>query len=140
MSKNKGVEEILNAEVEKRVNTKFLMMVQDESDKKAFEKIENLKNVELPLLYAANVEPKIKQLISLARDNAIKMIKGPWSVTCNICGLNLEAELTSKGIADFLSTGYILIKCSNQSCRNNIKVSLEDLISIYLTKERIRFA
>lgn len=39
------VEEILNAEVEKRVNTEFLRRVQVESDKKALEKIENLKKL-----------------------------------------------------------------------------------------------
>jgi hypothetical protein len=138
MSLPNKVEEILHAEVEKRVNTEFLMRVQAESDKKASEKFENLKNVEWPSWYALNVEPTVRQLESLARENALEMIEGPWSVTCNICGLNQEARLTAQGVARLLKTGKVNIECSN--CKNKIQLSFEDLISTHLTKQSIRFA
>jgi len=71
-------------------------------------------------------------------ENALKMMEGPWSFTCNICGVNLQREITAKGIADLLSIGYVLIECSE--CKNKSMASLEDLISAHLTKEHTRFA
>lgn len=138
------VEKMLKADVDKRITNEFLRRVEAESDKKASEKLEALKNIEWPRWYSSNVQPKIAQLESLILGNVFKMLQEPRPITCDKCGMRFgDFELTSNGIDDLIRTGYVEIECQNTDCtdsflfstwRHKIKISLSDLISNYLTE------
>ncbi len=137
------VEKILNSEVNKRIDDEFMRRIEDKSDKKALEKLEILKTNEWPRWYNSNIEPKVARLEGLIRDNSLKMLKGPWTITCDKCGLKFgDIELTSEGIGDIIRTGNVEIECQNPNCtdssllstwKHKVKVSLNNLIATYVT-------
>lgn len=135
------VEEIINSEVDRRVDAKFLERVEESSELKALEKLEHLKSVEWPSWYRLNVEPKIRELEDKISTNAIKLLKGPWSITCNQCGGGQSIEFTQQGIESLLRNGYVEVECENPNCvdsslfskrRHKIKIPLTDLIATCL--------
>jgi rubrerythrin len=133
------VEEILNLEVSKRINTEFLRRVEEESERKANEKLEKLKSTEWLRWYKVVVEPRILQLESQIRYNAIKTLEGPWIITCDKCGTKFQVVLPTEGVEELLRGGSLMIECQNPNCidsmlffssRHKIKVTLKELIEL----------
>jgi len=125
--------------VRKRVNAEFLRRVEEESERKANEKLEKLKSTEWLRWYKVVVEPRILQLESQIRYNTIKTLEGPWIITCDKCGTKFQVVLTTEGVEELLREGSLTIECQNPNCtdsilfsssRHKIKVTLKELIEL----------
>lgn len=75
-----------------------------------------MKRIEWPRSYADIVEPKIAQLEALVRVNALSLLRGVWTITCDKCHQNFEITLTAEGIGNLLSLKYMDIECQNPNC------------------------
>jgi len=134
---SKKVKEIINSEVEKRLNSEFQRRVQEESDRKASAQLKQMMEIEWPKWYKMNIEPKIIELERKINENVIFLLRGPWLITCDKCGMKQAVELTPERMEILLRNGYVLIECQNPNCidliwRHKINISLRDLISYYL--------
>jgi len=110
------IEEILSSEVKRRIDAEFLRRVEEESSRKAIEKLEKLKSVEWPNWYKVNIEPRILQLESQIRSNIMGLLKGEWIVKCDKCGTQFRITLTAEGLETLLRRGSILVECPNTKC------------------------
>jgi hypothetical protein len=63
------------------------------------------------------VEPRIKEPEDKISMNAIKLLKGPWSITCNQCGGEQSIEFAHQRIESLLRSGYVEVECENPNCR-----------------------
>jgi chromosome segregation ATPase len=133
------VEEVLNSEVKRRVDAEFLRRVEEESSRKALEELERLKSVEWPSWYRAVVEPRILQLESQMRNNAVRALEGLWILTCDKCGTKFQVRLTAQGMEELLKGGSMTIECPNPNCvdsfllfssRHKVSVTLKELIEL----------
>lgn len=137
------VKEILDREVERRINVEFMRRVEEESERKALEKLKHLKEVEWPKWFRANVEPRVRELENKIYSNVFKLLRGPWTITCDRCGSKRRVEFTPQGVKELLRNGYIYVECTNPECmdllfilpvRHKIRVELKNLISYYVTR------
>jgi hypothetical protein len=142
---DKKVKEIIDSEIERRMDAEFTKRVEEESNRKANEKLEELKEIELPIWYNTYVEPRIMQLEAKIKDNALKALEGPWNITCDRCKTKLSVKINAYSIEYLLSKGYIEIECVNPNCldislfsnsRHKITVNLRNIIQLYLTHEQ----
>lgn len=53
----------------------------------------------------ANIQPRIAELERKVSENALQLLKGPWTFTCEGCGTKFDDELTSFGIEGLLPKG-----------------------------------
>jgi len=116
------VEKLISSEVDRRLDDEFRSRVEQESDRKASEKLEDLKVVEWPKWHTEFVEPKIAELEALIRENALNQLKGTWSMPCDKCGTSLKIELSAEHIASLLRLGSIEVPCPNPQCLDQFLV------------------
>jgi len=133
------IKEIVLFEVKSGFNEEFQRRVDEESNRKASEKLNQLERIEWPSWYAATVEPRIAQLEDLARINALNLLKGVWTVTCDKCGQIFKTELKTEGLDVLLRAGYVYVECQNPNCkdsflkltwRHKFRASLKDLVEM----------
>jgi len=88
-----------------------------------------------------NVTPRVEELRQAFNNNAINRIRGPWSFTCDKCGLPFDITLNSQQIERLLRQGDAEVQCMNPTCidsnpfsswRHVLKVTLVDLIEYCL--------
>ncbi len=132
------VEENIQAEVNRRLNTEFERRVEDESSKKALVKLEKMKKEEWSSWFRLNVEPSAEALKSTILTNALRLLKGPWTITCDKCGTVGSKELTPREIQDLLLNMPVTVECINPKCmdwlvRHRLLVNLGQLISYRIT-------
>jgi len=139
----KGVPEavikIVANEVSSRVNQEFVRRVDEESDKRALIKLNQLKNIEWPNWIRMHVEPTSRKLESNIVTNSMKLLEGPWVIACDKCMSQQSVGFNGEGISQLLRNKYIYIECLNPNCRDfigkhKIKVEVEKLIYYYLTQ------
>jgi len=128
---------IVSSEVKHRLDGEFYRRVEQESERKALEKLDQLKRVEWPKWYHVNVEPKIAQLEALIRANVLDVLESIWTITCDKCRQSFNMNLTSEHIAVLLRSEYIEVECQNVNCtdsvlwwswRHKVRISSRDLI------------
>lgn len=134
------VEEIMDSEVRKRVDTEFLRKVEEKSKQEALAKLADLKSVEWPEWYRTNVGPRIIELESRAKGHVMTMLVGPWTIKCDKCGTDFHVELAADTIEALLREGLTWIKCENTNCkdlwaRHRIKTTLGSLIDSYISSK-----
>jgi len=126
-----GVKSGLDAEFNKRVEERANMRAQ--------QRLRELKNEEWPKWFNANIEPRIAELQAKVNANALQLLKGPWTFTCDRCGTRFDAEVTAEGIEQLLRSGQVKSECANPQCedhslfstrRHTLQVSLHDLIKV----------
>jgi len=125
---------IIDSEVQRRIDYEFMRRVEEEASKMAGEKLDELVSREWPKWYEKHVAPKIIELESKIRINALTMLRGPWNITCDKCGIKFQVQLTETGLEQLLRTGMTEIECINPNCRDflgrhKIKIYLRDLIA-----------
>ena len=127
----------IEAEVKNRLNEEFRKRSEEESSRKASEKLDQSIRIEWPTWYTTTVKPKIEQLEASAYTNALNFLKGPWTVICDKCGQSFRIDLTAENLGHLLSLRYIEVECRNPDCtdsfwlftfRHKIKLSLKNLI------------
>lgn len=84
------------SKVEKRMDEEFNRRVREASEKRAAQRIEELKSVEWPKWFEAKVTPKISELKTMINANVIKTLEGPWDIQCNKCQAIGSYQITSK--------------------------------------------
>lgn len=123
-------------EIEKRVknaiDSEFNARVEKKSSRRAVEKLEVLKREEWPRWYSQNIEPRLRDLESKVKENALKLLVGPWQISCEKCGAVQEVSLVDH-VGGLLSLGYTEVECGNPGCkglvfRHRIKVTLRELV------------
>ena len=114
------------AEVEARLDAEFQRRVEEESERKAAERLTAMVNQQWPHWYAMQVEPKIRLLETVILENVFKMLEGPWEFTCINCGEKTTRNLTSSGITELVQRSHVQIDCPN--CGHKRNYSLEELI------------
>jgi len=129
----KDVMVTLDREVQNRINVEFNRRVEAASEQRAEQKLEGLKAVEWPTWYKMNVEPKIVELESMIKADALRFFTGVWNIPCDKCGTKQSFQLTSVGIEELLTKGKIALKCVQINCndafgRHRIMVGLRSLI------------
>jgi chromosome segregation ATPase len=133
------IEEILSSEVKRRIDAEFLRRVEEESSRKALEKLEKLKSIEWPNWYKVNIEPRILQLESQIRSNIMGLLRGEWIVKCDKCGTQFRITLTTEVLETLLRSGSISVECPNTNCvdfylfipfRHKIELTLRRLIEV----------
>lgn len=79
-----------------------------------------------------------------ANENAFQLLKGPWTFVCDRCGTTSNDELTAFGVEELVRKGQVQVECDNPACedrslfstgRHRFKVSLHELIELYITGE-----
>ncbi len=133
-----SVEEIIKTEVDQRLDEEFKSRIEAKSDQKAEENLGELTNVEWPKWYQTNVDPRVRELEEKIVANALNQLKGQSIFVCDKCNIQLSLTLTPQMIEDILRNRYIMVECCNPDCRDyfhrhRIKLTLETLISNYLT-------
>ncbi|MGD0330938.1 MAG: hypothetical protein ABSB40_10975 [Nitrososphaeria archaeon] len=134
-----AVIKIISNEVSSRVDREFIRRVGEESDKKALTKLNQLKNVEWPNWIRAHVQPISMELESKIVTNSLKLLEGPWPITCDKCKLQQEVEFSVEGVSQLLRDKWIYIECMDPNCRDffgrhKIKMELGKLIYHYLAQ------
>lgn len=132
------VRELINSEVERRIDAEFLRRVEVESEEKANEKLRHKVEVKWPNWYKNYVEPNIMS-------NVFKFLAGPWTITCDKCGTSFNVELNEIGIENLIRRGYIEIECQNPNCidgfilttRHKIRCELKDLILAHIHSTKV---
>jgi len=126
-------------EVNSRIDQEFIRRVEEESDKRALTKLSQLKNIEWPNWLRMHVEPTSRKLESKIVTNSLKLLEGPWTITCDKCMSQQNVGFNVEGVSQLLRNRYTYIECVNPNCRDfigrhKIKVELEKLIYYYLTQ------
>jgi chromosome segregation ATPase len=136
------VEEIIGLEVKRRLDNEFFRRVEEESKKKALEKLNQMKNVEWPRWFEAYAEPKIRELEEKMNTNLFNLLNGPWTITCDKCGTKQRIETMPQGIEQLLRNGYMTAECSNPNCNDFMarhrKVELKAIIFSYISPSKQR--
>jgi len=131
-----GIKSGLDSEFEKRVK--------ENADAKAQARLSELVNTVWPVWFAQNIEPRVAELERKANENAFQLLRGPWTFTCDRCGVNCSEELAPFGIEQLLRKGRVEIDCVNPACEDvsffsrrghRFQVSLHELIEVYIRRE-----
>ena len=136
---------LYDGEVEKRVsaglNEEFNARVETVAETRARQKLNELITTHWPAWHRENVEPRIAELENKIRADALQLLRGPWTFTCDQCGTRSNAELTATEIEKLLRTGQIKVACGNPDCedkgwfsnrRHTFYMSLPDFIETYI--------
>lgn len=130
--------QILNTEVNRRMDEEFERGVDQRSNLIVLEKLEILKNIEWPKFFEANVIPRAELLSSELRSNAMQCISGPWTLSCDKCGTMQTAILDPDQIASLLRDGRVDFVCTNPKCvdyavfPHSFPLALDSLIASFL--------
>ncbi|MFQ5924756.1 MAG: hypothetical protein ACE5IE_02005 [Dehalococcoidia bacterium] len=131
-----GVKSGLDSEFERRV--------EEGAEARARQRLSELVNVVWPLWFDENIEPRVAELEARANENALQLLREPWTFTCDRCGTTFSTELTSFEIEGLLARGQVQIECINPACEDNFlffsrrhrfQVSLHDLIEVCIRGE-----
>ena len=128
------VEEMLEEEHKRRLNEDFEMKVEAESEKRALQKLRQKVKVEWPNY----VNPIVSDLRVLAETQILKLLQGPWDITCNKCVQAMRFIFNSANVATLIHDKSITLGCVNPNCKDLtflphvMRVSLEFLISTRL--------
>jgi hypothetical protein len=122
----------VNEKVKNVIDSEFNARVERETSKRVVEKLAVLKREEWPRWYSENIEPRITNLESNIKENALKQLVGPWRISCEKCCTVQEVSLADH-VGDLLSLGYTEVECSNPGCkdwwfRHKIKLSLHNFV------------
>ena len=132
----------VEAGVKSGLDSEFERRVEERAEARARQRLRELANAEWPRWYSANIEPRIAELEAQARQNALQLLKGPWTFTCDRCQTKFDAELTASGIEGLLAKGQVNMECTNPACedrsifssrRHTFTVSLHELIELYIS-------
>lgn len=104
-------------------------LIEKESERRANEKLEELKKVQWPTWFSRAIKPEIELLKIKVNVNVFRAIRGPWSVSCRACGTEGKYTLSPWGAAQLLLIDHIWVNCINQECRKRFRVSLSDIIA-----------
>jgi len=139
--------ELYQEEVEKKVsaglNQEFNARVETAAMTRAQQRLNELINAEWPAWYQANVEPKVLELENKININAVQLLRGPWTFTCDRCGTTAEDELTAGEIEQLIRAGQIKVACANPDCvdkawfssqRHTFYVLLHNLMEISIMR------
>jgi hypothetical protein len=123
----------------RRIDEEFRKEVEERAEQRAVERLGQLKSVEWPRWYRLNVEPRIRELESKVMRDALAMLKGPWNVICDRCGVRFQVELTASGIEELLRNSSVWVECANPSCKDfwakhRIQIHLKDLIAARISE------
>jgi hypothetical protein len=71
--------------------------------------------------------------------NVFRRLKGPWIISCNVCGTEAEHDLDTVWIESLIKNRFARVQCANPSCRNHgpifrVRKTLSELIEAYLTR------
>ena len=132
------VEEVIRFEVERRLDLEFQRRVEEESSRKASAKLRQKVEIEWPRWYKAIVKPKARELEAKILTNTLKLLKGPWTISCDKCATKQTVELTPEEIEILLRYGWVVVECQNPNrkdllWKHKIKVVLSNMISTYIT-------
>jgi hypothetical protein len=111
------IDKSIKLEIEKRLDDDFRRRLELESNLRAEAKVKQMVDTEWPNYYRENIEPKVRELETKIKTNALSVLKGPWTIVCYICGKrqdNIEIN-TSDGIQSLLVNGYVDLKCDGVS-------------------------
>lgn len=80
------IDKSIKIEIEKRVDDDFRRRLELESNLRAEAKVKQVVDTEWPNYYRENIEPKVRELETKFKANTLSVLKGPWTITCYICG------------------------------------------------------
>ena len=125
------VEQTIQEEVNQNLDDEFNRRVEAKSERIAQEKIKQLVNTEWPKY----VEPRVIEMDSKMRANALACIMGPWTIPCDRCMTNVSVKLGPEGTAKLLKNEFIDVICDNPNCpgkpligKHKRRVQLSDFI------------
>jgi len=134
----------VEAGVKSGLNSEFERKVEERAEARARQRLSQLVNAVWPVWFNENIEPRVSEPERKANENILQLLRGPWTFTCDRCGTKFDDELTPFGIEGLLTKGLIQIECINPACedrslffsrRHRFKVSLHELIELYITGE-----
>jgi len=134
----------VEAGIKSGLDSEFGRRVEESAEVKARQRLGELVNTAWPAWFNKNVHPRISELEGRANENALQLLKGPWTLTCDRCGTKSSTELTAFGVEELLRKGKVQVECDNPACqdrfflstsRHRFGVSLYDLVEAYIGRE-----
>jgi len=134
----------LEAGIKSGLDSEFERRVEEKAEARGQQRLRELKNEEWPGWFNANMEPRIAELERKLNENALQLLRGPWTFTCDRCGTTFGDELTAFGVEGLLTKGQVQIECVDPACedhswfasrRHRFQVSLHDLVEVYIRRE-----
>lgn len=134
----------VGAGVNSGLDSEFSRRVEESAEVKARQRLSELVSVAWPAWFNKNIHPRIAELETRAKENALELLKGPWTFTCDRCGTRFNDELSAFGVEELVRKGEVRVDCDNPACqdhsllssgRHRFKVSLYDLIEVYIRRE-----
>ncbi|TET37865.1 MAG: hypothetical protein E3J65_06085 [Dehalococcoidia bacterium] len=134
----------MEAGVKSGLDSEFNRRVEGSAEVKARQRLSALVNAVWPAWFSENIQPRIAELERKANENAFQLLKGPWTFVCDRCGTTSNDELTAFGVEELVRKGQVQVECDNPACedrslfstgRHRFKVSLHELIELYITGE-----
>jgi len=131
----------VGAGVKSGLDSEFERRVEEGAEARARKRLSELANAAWPVWFRENIEPRVTELERKVNENALQLLRGSWTFTCDRCGTKFDDELTSFGIEELLRKGQVQIECINPACedhswfsshRHRFQVSLHDLIEAKL--------
>jgi len=91
------------------------------------------------------VEPKARELKAKIFTNPLKLLKGPWTISCDKCATKQTVEFTPRGIESLLRYGFEVVECQNPNYKDflwkhNIIFVLSNIISTFIHRTLVRKA
>lgn len=129
---NRAVQELLNNEVQSRLDRAFENQVDAEVQRRTAAQLDTVRRQEWPRWVEMHLEPRIRQLETAIQSNVVETLRGPWRITCQACGVTDQVVLTPDGIDTLLRTGQVTIPCQNAPCRGRSRSTLRELLTSLL--------
>jgi hypothetical protein len=112
---------ILDNGVRQGLDYQFERRVEAESQNRAEEKVEQIRNTEWPNYYNQTILPLANELEQIIAGNVFNFLAGPWTITCKICGAaQRQRALSPEEVETLISTKTLEFQCYGAYFRSQI--------------------
>jgi hypothetical protein len=106
------VRSILDDGVRQGLDYEFERRVEAESQNRAEEKLEQIRNTEWPNYYNQTILPLANELKQIIAGNVFNFLAGPWTITCKICrAVHRPRALSPEEVETLISTKTLEFQC-----------------------------
>jgi hypothetical protein len=112
---------ILDNGVRQGLDYEFERRVEAESQNRAEEKLEQIRNTDWPNYYNQTTLPLANELKQIIAGNVFNFLAGPWTITCKICrAVHRSRALSPEEVETLISTKTLEFQCDGAYLRSQV--------------------
>lgn len=117
------VRSIIDDGVRQGLDYEFERRVEAESQNRAEEKLEQIRNTEWPNYYIQTILPLANELKQIIAGNVFNFLAGPWTITCKNCrAVHRPRALSPEEVETLISTKTLELQCYGAYLRSQISL------------------